>query len=101
MPRRIEDAKTKIDPSISATKTKINGSNPKYIKTTRGKIKKALSINSKKKPCSIIIAKKSQPTVPAFIFYLKFVMKEGFHVTPRANSFNSFYNVFKHLLFYS
>ena len=48
MPRRIEDAKTKIDPSTSATKTKINGSNPKYIKTTRGKIKKALSINSKK-----------------------------------------------------
>ena len=48
MPRRIEDTKTKIDPSISATKTKINGSNPKYIKTTRGKIKKALSINSKK-----------------------------------------------------
>ena len=61
MPRRIEDTKTKIDPSIRATKTKINGSNPKYIKTTRGKIKKALSINSKKNHVPSSLLRKVNP----------------------------------------
>jgi len=61
MPRRIEDAKTKIDPNIRATKTKINGSNPKYIKTTRGKIKKALSINSKKNHVPSSLLRKVNP----------------------------------------
>ena len=61
MPRRIEDAKTNIDPSISATKTKINGSNPKYIKTTRGKIIKALSINRQKNHVPSSLLRKANP----------------------------------------